>query len=245
MTEPRQAVVTESTGGEDLFSLRILFRVLWKWMWVIVLVVFLVTGTVVGITLTQPPQYEASITMAVGEEGKISTTPQDVIALQELTTTMAAAITTRPVAEAVIEQLDLQTTPDGLLAGLTTEPIIDTVFIEVTYTDTDPEQAKRVVETVGAVFSDRISAKNSQQGTVTVTEYEPAVTPTAPVSPNPVRRGFFALIFGLVLGVGLALLLEYLDDRWQSPEEAELISGVPTFGVIPEFATSQREKKAK
>jgi hypothetical protein len=35
------------------------------------------------------------------------------------------------------------------------------------------------------------------------------------------------------LGVGLAFLLEYLDDGWRSPEEVEQISGVPTYALIP------------
>jgi O-antigen/teichoic acid export membrane protein len=35
--------------------------------------------------------------------------------------------------------------------------------------------------------------------------------------------------------VGLAFLLNYLDDDWKSSDELEQVSGVPTFGVIPEF----------
>jgi capsular polysaccharide biosynthesis protein len=38
---------------------------------------------------------------------------------------------------------------------------------------------------------------------------------------------------GAVLGTGLVFLLEFMDDSWRSPEEAEQVSGVPTFGVIP------------
>jgi capsular polysaccharide biosynthesis protein len=59
--------------------------------------------------------------------------------------------------------------------------------------------------------------------------------PDEPVSPNPVRNGILALALGLMLGVGLAFLLEYLDDSWRSPEEVEHITGVPTFGTIPEY----------
>jgi capsular polysaccharide biosynthesis protein len=243
MTEPRQIMIGENVGGEDALSLRSLFRIIWKWLWVILLVVLLVTGTVLGFTLSQPPQYQASIKMLVGEERGIGETPQDAASLQDLTTTVATAISTRPVADAVIEELDLQTTPDYLLAGLSAEPIPDTVFVEVSYTDTDPERTKQVVETFGSVLSDRITEVNSEDSTISVTVWENAVVPVAPVGPDPIRRGFFALVFGGILGIGLAFLLEYLDDRWQSPEEAELISGVPTFGVIPEFAISQDGKK--
>jgi capsular polysaccharide biosynthesis protein len=45
-----------------------------------------------------------------------------------------------------------------------------------------------------------------------------------------------------LLGVGLAFLLEYLDDRWNSPEETERVSGVPTLGAIPKFKVLVSEK---
>ncbi len=62
------------------------------------------------------------------------------------------------------------------------------------------------------------------------------------MSPNPLRDGLLALILGAMLGVGLAFLLEQLDDRWRSPEEVERICGVPAFGVIPEFKASKITK---
>jgi capsular polysaccharide biosynthesis protein len=46
-------------------------------------------------------------------------------------------------------------------------------------------------------------------------------------------------MLGGILGLGLAFLLENLDDSWRSPEEVELVSGVPTFGVIPVYEFSK------
>jgi protein tyrosine kinase modulator len=45
-----------------------------------------------------------------------------------------------------------------------------------------------------------------------------------------------------MLGVGLAFLLNYLDDSWQSSEEAEQLSGVPTFSIIPGFEEPKVKK---
>jgi capsular polysaccharide biosynthesis protein len=50
---------------------------------------------------------------------------------------------------------------------------------------------------------------------------------------------------GVVLGIGLALLLEHLDDSWRSPEEMEQISGVPTFGVIPNLDATEGKNRSK
>ena len=73
------------------------------------------------------------------------------------------------------------------------------------------------------------------------------MVPEAPLS-SPgswVRNGILGLILGAMLGAGLAILLELLNDRWRSPEEAERVSGVPTFGVVPEFASSRGSKTKK
>ncbi len=36
-----------------------------------------------------------------------------------------------------------------------------------------------------------------------------------------------------------------LNDRWRSPEELEQVSGVPVFGIIPEFEVNKGVKKGK
>jgi succinoglycan biosynthesis transport protein ExoP len=93
------------------------------------------------------------------------------------------------------------------------------------------------------VFSEQVSEVSPSASAITATVWERAETPEVPVSPNPVRNGFLALVLGLMLGVGLAFLLEYLDDSLRSPEEAEQITGVPTFGIIPEFIKTSADKK--
>ncbi len=45
-----------------------------------------------------------------------------------------------------------------------------------------------------------------------------------------------------MLGVVLVLLLEHLDDSWRSAEEVEAVTGVPTFGSIPEFKLEKARK---
>ena len=65
--------------------------------------------------------------------------------------------------------------------------------------------------------------------------------PEKPIEPDPLRNGVLALGLGLMLGTGLAFLLEYLDDGWRTTEDVEGVLGVPTFGVVPWFD----EKKIK
>ncbi|MCA1693237.1 MAG: hypothetical protein LC749_00105, partial [Actinobacteria bacterium] len=62
----------------------------------------------------------------------------------------------------------------------------------------------------------------------------PAVVPTSPVAPQPLRTGIIALFLGLVVGLGLAVLREFLDDSVKSKDDFERVaSGVPVLGLIP------------
>jgi capsular exopolysaccharide synthesis family protein len=53
------------------------------------------------------------------------------------------------------------------------------------------------------------------------------------VSPNKRQNIIFALLIGLLGGVGLCFLLEHLDNTVKGPENLEKISGIPSLGMIP------------
>lgn len=76
------------------------------------------------------------------------------------------------------------------------------------------------------------SAKVGQgSGATIITRAE---TPTSPVSPKPLRTGVLALAVGLVLGIGLAFLREFLDDTIRTTDDLERsTNGVPVLGAIP------------
>ena len=68
-----------------------------------------------------------------------------------------------------------------------------------------------------------------------------AEAPEAPVSPKPMRDATLALVLGLMLSVGLAFLIDTLDERIRSVADLELLSGgLPTLAVIPEVDSGDR-----
>lgn len=69
---------------------------------------------------------------------------------------------------------------------------------------------------------------------------EPAARPSAPFSPRKSLDVGLAAVLGLILAVGLALLLEYLDDRVQTPEDVEMVtSGTATLGIVQKLEAAR------
>ena len=244
VTEPRRdtGIPGDSFQGDPILPAGDLIQMIWRRWPVVLLTMVVCVGMAAGYSLLQTPLYQASIKVLVGQDRGILSDPAQAENLQTVAMTLSETVTTRPVGERVVQDLGLNWPPEAITAGTTAEPIPDTQYIQITYTDTDPRRAQRTVNAIGDAFSEEISELSSQAGAVSVTVWERAeVTPQAPVSPNTLRNILMAFVVGGMLGLGLAILLDYLDDSWRSPEEAEQVSGVPTLGVIPK----SRERKAK
>ena len=72
-----------------------------------------------------------------------------------------------------------------------------------------------------------------------------ARVPTTPAEPNVPRNLAFALALGLTTGVGLAFLLEAVDNTVRTPEQAQVISALPSLGMIPLGSKSSTEVSGK
>jgi succinoglycan biosynthesis transport protein ExoP len=68
-----------------------------------------------------------------------------------------------------------------------------------------------------------------------------AAPPTGPIEPNIPRNLLFAMVLGLATGVGLAFLLEGLDNTVRTTDQAQMISGLASLGMIPLGSKSARE----
>jgi capsular exopolysaccharide synthesis family protein len=65
---------------------------------------------------------------------------------------------------------------------------------------------------------------------------EKAQPPLGPSYPSKRRGLLLGLCLGLTAGIGLAFLLEQLDNTFKSVEEAERYIRLPSLGVVPDFA---------
>ena len=63
---------------------------------------------------------------------------------------------------------------------------------------------------------------------------DPATPGDAPVKPNKTLNIALGLVFGLVMGIGLAFFIEYLDTSVKTIDDVERAFQAPVLGVIPQ-----------
>ncbi|MBX7061078.1 MAG: polysaccharide biosynthesis tyrosine autokinase [Pyrinomonadaceae bacterium] len=69
-----------------------------------------------------------------------------------------------------------------------------------------------------------------------------ATVPSSPVSPNRPRNIFIALLASLFAGIGLAFLLDYLDDSVRTSDDVSRALGLPTLAMIPHHGINEKKR---
>jgi succinoglycan biosynthesis transport protein ExoP len=65
---------------------------------------------------------------------------------------------------------------------------------------------------------------------------DPAMIPATPARPAKTRNVALAFLVGLVGGIGLALLREYMDNTVKTPDDIETLARLPSLAVVPAFS---------
>lgn len=180
------------------------------------------------------PVYKADISVIIG---KYETDPNaaklnynDIMMYQKMVKTYSEFAKSRTVSEDVIKKLNLDMKPNQLLSMISVAPKGDTEFLTLTVKSTDANQAvaiaNQIAKSLKQISSDIRKVDNVQL-------LDEAILPTKPDSPKPLLNIAIAFILGLMISVGVAFMLEYLDNTIKSQEEVENMLGVPVIGTIP------------
>jgi capsular exopolysaccharide synthesis family protein len=74
---------------------------------------------------------------------------------------------------------------------------------------------------------------------------DPAMIPSTPSHPAKARNIALSFLVGLVGGIGLALLREYLDNTVKTPDDVETLARLPSLAVVPAFSNEDSPRRGK
>ena len=171
-----------------------------------------------------PPSANAS---AVGETDVISLAVRDASA--ENAATFANAY-----ASAYIDVRREQAVDELLNASAEVQSAIDDLQADLdALPDDDPRRSVLVTQVAnfGTTLDQlRVDAALRTGGAAII---KSAMVPAAPVEPTPSRTAVLAAVVGLLIGLGAAFLLDYLDDKVRSEEDLERATDRPVLAVVP------------
>lgn len=178
------------------------------------------------------PQYEASTKVFIGKDDSDTQgyNQNDVIMYQKLMKTYSETIKTRDLVSKALNKTSYDLDVENVLKSLTVVSVADTQILQIKYKSNNPEEAKDVIKEVSNEFI-RTSKDLVPNGNIRV--IEEVQLPEKPVSPNKKMNIAIAFLLGLMASVGLAFLLEFLDNTFKTKEQLERELEVPVIGLIP------------
>lgn len=220
-----------------------LFLLVKKW-YLIVICFVLAAGT--SLIVTQyylKPVYRAEASLFLGKEsGKFDALSiLDIQLNSQLVNDYREILKSTLVAERIQQKLGVDV--EEFQSNVDVQTVKDSRLFKISYEDEDPQLAADVVndlaEIIKQMAADIIEVKN-------VKEIDKAKDPTTPVKPNKKVNVGIAGILGLLFGISLIYLLEFIDHTFKKPEELERQLGLSVIGTVPQFEGGKRgNKKAK
>jgi tyrosine-protein kinase len=227
------------------------WRVVRRRAWLIMLCPLIAALAAGVISLQLPKIYEAKVSLLVRPAQPLSVDP-GVAALttDQILRTYARLMTERPLLEQVISEEDLATDPVALSHQISVTPAAITAILDVAVRDTNPKQARDTANRLVDDFMERIKdiqqteAKAPTANAANLFVWTPAVIPTEPVSPKPLLNIVLSILAGLVVGFGLAFLIDYMDQSVRSDDILRERVGVTPLGHIS-YVPAKSERRGE
>jgi len=208
--------------------------------WVTIAATALITIlAAVAYTLLTTPLYQATTRLFVSTTSGSSTSDlyNGNRLSQERVLSYTQLVMGETLAQRTIDRLQLDMSAKGLKAKVIAKSKPDTVLIDVAVLDKSPVQARDIANALSDEFV--VMAKELEtpsQGArpeARVVVEQRASIPEYPVVPSKRRNLALGVILGGLLGIGLAVLRDRLDNTVKSQETVEDITGTGAVGYIP------------
>lgn len=218
-------------------------KIIRKRIWFIVVCVVAVTAITGGISyFFVKPEYEASTKLIVNKKNdSVGIEQVDLNSVNmniRLIDTYKEIIKTPAIMDKVVElhpEFNLTAKEIGNLVKVNS--VNNTQVMTVTVQDRSYEQAANIVNAVSQMFQKEIPGIMKVDNVMILNEAKVSEHP-APVKPNPKLNMAVSFVISLMLAVGIAFLLEYLDDTIKTEEDVLQVLGIPTLAIISKMKES-------
>lgn len=204
----------------------------------------LISGIISWYLLTDV--YQASATILVSSQKNNQKTDamtySDYTLNVQLTNSYQILCKTDRVLKEVIKETGLPLNTKTLRNKISVASQKDTEIISISVEDEDPAVAQKITNCLADVFQEA-TISIMKMDNVQIIDY--AEIPETPIKPNRIQNLFLALLLGLAVGIGLAVLIEFFDTTVRTTEKVEEILCVPVLGVIPNIKEGRRNKNEK
>ncbi|WP_129706845.1 YveK family protein [Priestia megaterium] len=219
---------------EETISLRELFAVLRKRLWLIVLITIIaatVSAVISFFVLT--PMYESKTQILVNQakDDQQLYNTQTVQTNVQLINTYNDIITSPAILDKVIEELKLDGSAQTLSGQIQVTNAEDSQVAQIVVQDTSARRATDIANTTASVFQKEVP-KIMNVDNVKVLSKATLGENASPVKPQPLMNIAIAIVVGLMAGVGLSFLLEYLDNTLKTEQDIEKLLELPVMGVV-------------
>lgn len=145
----------------------------------------------------------------------------------------------------VIDELGLDLTERQLARRVTVTSAPETVLLDVSVEDPDPQRAALIAdalsERLGTVIEALETTRADGRPSVKVSLARPAKVPLGPSSPRILLNLIFGAVAGLAVGLVAAVLRHHLDTRVKTPDTVRELTGMSPLGAtLDERGASKR-----
>lgn len=220
---------------EQIISLSEILEAL-KRRWILILLItVLCTGAAAAVSIfLLEPEYQTSTKLFVGKEENANEgyNANDVTMYKQLLKTYSETVKTKDLVTKAIANTSYDLTTNEVLERVEVITVADTQILQINYKSKNPTEAKDVLDKVTDEF---IKTSKSLVPNGNIQVIETVELPKEPVSPNIKINIAIAFLLGLMIGVGLTFLLEYMDNTYKSKEQLEKELDIPVLGIIPDL----------
>ncbi|MBN3553995.1 capsular biosynthesis protein [Fictibacillus nanhaiensis] len=188
------------------------------------------------------PIYQASTQILVNQK----TSEQPILDANQIKSnidiinTYRVIIKSPTILDKVIQELNLNTTTEALTNKITVNSEQNAQVFNLMVEDEDPAKAVKIANGIAKTFSTEITeimnVDNVKILSPSVLKDDPS-----PIKPKPLLNIAIALVVGLMAGVGIAFLLEYLDNTIKTEEDIQKVLQLPVLGVIPKITVDDEK----